>query len=134
LIHKQEAERKGGRKREKEEGMDRAMEGGREGERHSTNWAWHGLLESQSLPLSDILPPTRPRLLFLSKQFHQLGTKYSSKRAHEGHSHSNCHTQNRDALIFCEVHKAHPCGMNVSVSHCLASIPGLFSLALAQHC
>lgn len=36
-----------------------------------------GLLQPQSLPLRDILPP-RPRLLILLKHFYQLGSKYQT--------------------------------------------------------
>ena len=37
--------------------------------------AWCGLLRSQSTLPSNIPPPTRPHLLVLPKQFHQLGSK-----------------------------------------------------------
>jgi hypothetical protein len=55
-------------------GRGRERERRREGERLGLTQSFE---TSKPLP-SDIPPPTKPHLLILPKQFHQLGTKYSN--------------------------------------------------------
>ena len=64
-----------------------------------------GPLETSKPTSSDTPPPTRPHLPILPKQFHQLGTKCSSMRAH-GRPFSLKPSQgmtlkNRDSLLYC---------------------------------
>jgi hypothetical protein len=41
------------------------------------HWKWYTFFEILKPTLNNTLPPTRPHLLILPKQFHQLGTEQS---------------------------------------------------------
>ena len=58
-------------------------------EAESTHGEWHDSFETSKAVPSDILPPTRPHLLILPNEFHQLGAKSSNLWAYGDHSHSN---------------------------------------------